>query len=115
MGVPYAISRAFRFTERTVAFIMAYKNAKDVLPPELLEEVRRYAGGELLYIPASGNAAWGDKSGARREYAERNAAIRRLRSSHTVDELAEMFCLSADSIRKIARDAVVRDTEGKTG
>ena len=89
--------------ERSQKNKMAYRNAKDVLPPELLEEVRRYAGGELLYIPSKENAAWGDKSGARREYAERNAAIRKLRETHTVDELAEMFCLSADSIRKIAR------------
>jgi len=94
---------------------MAYKNAKDVLPPELLKEVSRYAGGELLYIPASGNTAWGDKSGARREYAERNAAIRRLRASHTVDELAEMFCLSVDSIRKIAREAERSGNAGTSG
>ena len=98
------ILTGIRFTERNGRRIhMAYRNAKDVLPPELLEKVRQYAGGELLYIPAKESAAWGDKSGARREYAERNAAIRRLRETHTVDELAEMFCLSADSIRKIAR------------
>jgi len=82
---------------------MAYKNAKDVLPPKLLEEVSRYAGGELLYIPASKNAAWGDKSGARREYAERNAEICSLKDKYSIDELADMFCLSVDSIRKITR------------
>ncbi len=84
---------------------MAYKNARDVLPPELYEAVKKYAGGELLYVPSDNSSSWGQKSGAKREYAERNDAIRRLRSSHSVDELAEMFCLSADSIRKIARQA----------
>ena len=82
---------------------MAYKNAKDILPPELLREVQRYADGELLYIPATDFAAWGERCGTRDEYRRRNDEIRRLHSALTVDQLARRFCLSEDSIRKIIR------------
>lgn len=30
---------------------MKYENAKDVLPKELLEELKKYAAGKLLYVP----------------------------------------------------------------
>jgi len=83
---------------------MAYKNAKDVLPPHLLSQVWEYVQGETLYIPCpgTGRAAWGSRSGARREYEERNRQIReRHAQSASVKELAEEFCLSEDSIRKI--------------
>lgn len=85
---------------------MAYKNAKNVLPEHLLKELQKYADGELLYIPSKNpeKVEWGALSGARREYAERNRRIKNLYEEKvSCDKLADMFCLSIDSIRKIVR------------
>ena len=52
---------------------MSYKNAKDVLPDELIREIQKYIDGDLLYIPTkSEKTEWGIRSGARQKYAERN-------------------------------------------
>ena len=85
---------------------MAYKNAKNVLPESLLRELQKYIDGELLYIPSKnpGETEWGELSGARHEYAERNRRIKNLHHEKiSCDKLADMFCLSIDSIRKIVR------------
>ena len=95
-----------RKTER-LKVLMAYKNARDVLPEALLVQLQRYCGGELLYIPAQSESkkTWGGRSGARAHYAERNERIRRLYSEHySTEMLAGMFYLSIDSIRKIVRN-----------
>ena len=81
-----------------------YKNAKDVLPDALLRQLWKYVEGETIYIPKREQcrAAWGSLSGSRREYEMRNEQIRRrYAESATLEELAEEFCLSVDSIRKI--------------
>lgn len=82
---------------------MAYKNAKDILPCELIEEIQKYIDGDLLYIPTkSDKTEWGIRSGARQKYAERNDAIReQYRNSASVEELAKLYFLSTDSIKKI--------------
>ena len=81
-----------------------YKNAKDVLPDALLRQLWKYVEGETIYIPKREQcrAAWGSLSGSRREYETRNEQIRRrYAESATLEELAEEFCLSVESIRKI--------------
>lgn len=81
-----------------------YKNAKDVLPDALLHQLWKYVEGETIYIPKREQcrAAWGSLSGSRREYEMRNEQIRRrYAESATLEELAEEFCLSVESIRKI--------------
>ena len=81
-----------------------YKNAKDVLPDALLRQLWKYVEGETIYIPKREQcrAAWGSLSGSRREYEMRNEKIRRrYAESATLEELAEEFCLSVESIRKI--------------
>ena len=85
---------------------MTYKNAKDILPRELFLQLQEYAAGELLYIPSDSRSrqGWGKCSGAREQYQRRNEQICQLyRKNHTVEELAQLFFLSADSIRKIVR------------
>lgn len=85
---------------------MTYKNAKDVLPEALLREVQHYADGEALYIPAKSDSrsGWGDRSGAKKQYEERNSLIRSMYAANcSADELADRFYLSVDSIRKIVR------------
>jgi len=80
-----------------------YKNAAEILPPELLKELQQYASGELIYVPSNETRKkWGEGSGARQFYATRNEEIRQLYFNGTdVDTLAEKYALSIDTIRKI--------------
>ncbi len=83
---------------------MAYKNAKDYLPKELLSEVQKYIQGVLVYIPTDDTAkkGWGNLSGTRKELDKRNALIRKdYKQGLSVDEIADKYYLSVDSIRKI--------------
>ena len=81
---------------------MRYENAKDLLPPQLLKQVQKYAAGKTLYIPSLNKAPWGEMSGYRRYLAERNRDIRlAFREGASLEALSEKHCLSPDSIRKI--------------
>ena len=82
---------------------MKYKNACDILPDELLREVLKYVGGEILYFPKHGRRKnWGESTGAKKYYKERNAEIKeKYMQRATVEELAEEYNLSTDTIRKI--------------
>lgn len=82
---------------------MKYENAKDILPPELLEQVQKYAAGKLLYIPKSEEAkAWGSISGSRQKLLLRNQRIyNEYIGGKGIGELAEEYFLSTDSIKKI--------------
>jgi len=82
---------------------MKYKNASDVLPKDLLKEVQKYAGGETLYFPKDRQRQkWGEKTGARTFFAERNAEIRqKYVSKMSIEHLADEYCLSVETIRKI--------------
>lgn len=81
---------------------MKYENARDILPPQLLRQVQKYAGGKTIYIPSISHASWGEASGYRRFLAQRNQEIRsRHAASESVNQLAVEYCLSVDSIRKI--------------
>lgn len=81
----------------------SYKNAAEILPPELLAVLQQYVSGEQLYVPRPDERVrWGERSGTRAVLAQRNAAIcaRRLQGA-TMEELMAEFHLSHDSIRKI--------------
>lgn len=82
---------------------MKYKNAFDILPDELLREVQKYVSGEVLYIPSDKERKkWGDGSGARRFFTQRNEEIRyKFSRKTTIEKLAEEYCLSVETIRKI--------------
>lgn len=81
---------------------MKYENAKDLLPPDLLRQLQKYAAGKTLYVPSMGQVSWGETSGYRRYLAERNRDIRKKnKAGISVDALAEQYCLSPDSIKKI--------------
>jgi Mor family transcriptional regulator len=85
---------------------MKYRNAKAVLPKELLAELQKYAEGELIYIPGRRlqKAGWGTLNGSRESYALRNNQImRHFRSGASVTELSERFFLSKDSVKKIIK------------
>lgn len=85
--------------------VSAYKNAKDVLPDDLLEAVQRYLQGETLYIPVKGSRRpWGERTGAKKDLAERNKAIRNLyQEGRSLEELASTFHLSVETVHKIVR------------
>jgi len=84
---------------------MKYMNAADVLPQELLEEVSRYVGGKLLYVPTiNKKCAWGEKNGSKQYYEERNQKIKDMyRHGKKVEELSKLFCLSIETVRKIVK------------
>ena len=88
---------------------MAYKNAKEILPCELIMEIQKYIDGDLIYIPTKSNKTeWGIRSGAKQKYAERNDAIREQYKNQTsIEELATRYFLSIDSIKKIVYGTAV--------
>lgn len=81
---------------------MKYRNARDLFPPELLEQIQRYVSGEAIYIPSAGTKRWGESSGYRRFLRDRNREIRRaFAAGNSIEQMAEAYCLSVESIRRI--------------
>lgn len=82
---------------------MKYKNASDVLPEDLFQEVQKYAAGDTLYFPkAQERKQWGETTGVRKYYQERNEAIRqKYLNKMSIQHLADEYCLSVETIRKI--------------
>ena len=83
---------------------MKYRNAKEILPDELLRELQKYAPGEIIYVP-SGKARkeWGTGTGARQFYEQRNEEIR-YKYFHlkvSIDALCDEYYISDDTVRKI--------------
>ena len=88
---------------------MVYKNARGVLPDDLIEEIQKYVDGESIYIPAKteGKTEWGHRNGTKASYATRNAEIRSLFERNVpVSEISDRYYLSSDTVRKIIRAAV---------
>lgn len=83
---------------------MRYARARDLLPPELLEEIQRHTDGVYLYIPRKeeNRLGWGDRTHSKQETAARNAAIvRESAAGKTPAELAEIYFLTEKTIRRI--------------
>ncbi len=83
---------------------MGYRNACEVLPPELVSQIQKYVDGEIIYIPRQENRRkkWGDNTLTRSDLHTRNDEIHRLYLEGTrVKELAERFYLSTQCIYKI--------------
>ena len=79
-------------------------NAAQILPEDLLAEIRRYTNGErLLYIPEeSRRKGWGETNGSRSFYRKRNQEMCRLyQAGSTVPELAGTFHLAENTVKKI--------------
>ena len=83
---------------------MSYTNAADVLPQHLVEEIQTYVQGTQIYIPRAGDRrlGWGMKNGTRIMLDRRNRAIRQDHADGaSIDDLADCYNLSPDTIRKI--------------
>jgi len=82
---------------------MRYKKASDILPEHLIKEVQKYAAGETLYFPKDRERKkWGEITGARTFYKERNEEIRqKFLQKISMENLAEEYSLSVETIRKI--------------
>lgn len=82
---------------------MRYRRASDILPDDLLREVQKYAAGETLYFPRDkARKQWGEKSGARQFYKQRNDEIRqKYLEKVSIERLADEYCLSEETVRKI--------------
>lgn len=51
---------------------MNYKNAKDVFPKEILDEIQKYAAGQLVYFSNEEKSkSWGSVSGKKRNVKEK--------------------------------------------
>lgn len=83
---------------------MKYRNASEIFPDELLKEIQKYSSGELVYIPqTTGRKNWGEGSGARTFYTQRNHDIRNKfqHEKKKISELADEYNLSPDTIKRI--------------
>ena len=83
---------------------MKYRNASEILPDDLLKELQKYAQGERLYVPSDkGRKRWGEDTGARKFYEQRNEEIRHkyFALKRTVAALCEEYSLSNETVRKI--------------
>jgi len=85
-------------------YTLKYVNAREVLPPDILEQVQKYTCGALIYIPKKDDEkiAWGQLSGARAQVCLRNKKISEAYKNGTnIFDLMDEYCLSEASIRKI--------------
>jgi len=83
---------------------MKYAKAVHVLPAALLTEIQKYVQGELLYIPKAygTHKEWGSNTQSKKRTESRNTSIRlAFRAGKTIEQLAEQYHLSFDSIKKI--------------
>ena len=83
---------------------MSYLKAEECLPVELVKEIQKYIQGSQIYIPRMEQTrlSWGEKNGTRDKMRSRNQDIRLLKQQgYTINNLADQYHLSTDSIRKI--------------
>jgi len=83
---------------------MKYRNASEILPDELLQQLQSYVSGEIVYVPSGGSRKpWGSGTGARRFYEQRNAEIRHqyFHLKVSIEALCDEYSLSDETVRKI--------------
>jgi len=96
---------------------MKYENARDLLPEPLLRQVQKYISGKLVYVPAREHRReWGTASGYRQILRQRNREIcARFAIGDSIEQLAEMYCLSCESIKRIVysrKESLEMDYQG---
>lgn len=83
---------------------MNYINGKDIFPSEFLDLIQDYAQGKYVYIPKreENKDKWGTKTSYRKELKMRNSHIyTKYLTGLSLEQLANKYCLSVKSIRRI--------------
>ena len=81
---------------------MKYRNAAEILSPQLLQELQKYAQGETLYVPKIARKSWGEGTGARAFFSGRDRDIRKQFSRGVeLETLSEAHFISEDAVKKI--------------
>ena len=83
---------------------MKYRNANEILPVMLVEELQKYVQAGYIYIPAKTeqHKSWGELSGYRKELDDRTKKIiSDYKQGMSVENLADFYHLSVYAIRKI--------------
>ncbi len=83
---------------------MKYVNGLQVLPEELLNEIRKYAEGVYVYIPKSNSkkSKWGEETNFGREMELRNLQIYdKYLEGHNAEAISDFYHLSIKSIKRI--------------
>jgi Mor family transcriptional regulator len=83
---------------------MKYVKATKILPEKLIIEIQKYVQGETIYIPKPETTyqRWGTCSGGRKRIDDRNNLIKSaFKKGRTIDQLAEEYFLSVETIKKI--------------
>jgi len=82
---------------------MRYINAAEVLPKHLLIEIQKHVRGEVLYIPSRDKEIrWGEKSGTRQYFENRNYQIKQqYQSGYSLNQISYEFGLAYETVRKI--------------
>ncbi len=85
---------------------MKYENAQNILPDEIIDIIQQYIDGRYLYIPRKdeNKKSWGEHSGFKNELEKRNMGIYdSYVKGMSVKELADVYYLTDNSIRRIIR------------
>lgn len=82
---------------------MKYLNAAEVLPEHLLIEIQKHISGEVLYIPSGDKQmGWGEKSGSRDYFENRNKQIKQqYEKGYGLEQISQEYGLAYETIRKI--------------
>ena len=92
---------------------MSYIRADEILPRELLEAIKQYVDGQIIYIPRKEKQEWGSGTSAREFFRERNERIyQAFQEGISEEELARRFSLSRKSIQRILRNQKLAAASG---
>jgi len=83
---------------------MRYKNAKDILPKDVLALIQLYTDGEYIYIPRKTGKRkhWGENTNSKNETQIRNEKVySQYKLGQKVKDLALEHFLSEKSIQRI--------------
>lgn len=85
---------------------MAYQNAFELLPEEIVKEIQKYVNGTILYIPKKpkDRLPWGSKTASKEMLQQRNQQIyQEYQLGKSTRELASSYYMDIKSIQRIIR------------
>lgn len=85
---------------------MAYRNAFELLPEEIVKDIQKYVHGTILYIPkrSKERLPWGSKTASKEMLRRRNQQIYQdYQMGKSTRELAGSYYLDIKSIQRIIR------------